>query len=65
MSESWTPNCAVCEVLNSISPVVPATSAMRGVPVCKSHLREAFQSEMSAAAKAVRRLSLEVEGPWS
>ena len=57
--ESWIPGCAVCEVLNTTSPKVPATTALHGVPICARHVKEVFQRDSSNAAKAVRRLAFQ------
>ena len=58
MPESWIPRCAVCEVLNTVKGVAPATTSLHGVPICRDHVREVHQSDSSSAAKAVRRLAL-------
>lgn len=58
MAESWIPRCAVCEVLNGVKAIAPATTSLHGIPICGAHVREVHGSESSAAAKAVRRLAL-------
>ena len=58
MSGSWVPSCALCELLNSSSSVVPATtSEPHGVAICRRHLSEVHGSDTSKAARAVQRLA--------
>jgi hypothetical protein len=57
VSGSWVPSCAICELLNTGSSVVPATTELHGVAICLRHLREVHGSDTSKAARAVQRLA--------
>lgn len=58
VSEPWTPDCALCHLLNSHRANRPAVTLLCGVPLCAEHLGEAAGSDGSKAARTLREIAV-------